>query len=157
MADLLEDVDENEETIESEEEKGGFFTLPKIIIIAAVVVLLGGGTCFMLMGKGEPETPEPVEYKFPEAFQANVKDTAATRNVRCVIALKLESEKMLPEFEKRNTEFCDLIMQILQKYRLEELDYVGQNKLRREISDQLNLIIDDGKVLQVFFPEFAIR
>jgi flagellar basal body-associated protein FliL len=168
MADLVEDVTEEEEETEEVEEKAGFFTLPKIVLIAALVVVLGGGgfVGMKVMGSGEEKRPDPVVYSFEKKFIVNVRGTSGTRTVMCDVALKLESADMLAQFqpdedgtnkESRNIEFRDLIVRILQRYEIQDLDFVGQNKIRRDIEDEFNLILDNGKVLQVYFPEFLIR
>ena len=157
MADLVEDVGEEEQT-EGPEEKKGFLTLPKIIIIAAVVLLLGGGFLgFKSMGSGKDELPDPFLYELPDQVMVGVRGTSHTRTLMCKIWLKLESESMVEEIEKKKPEFIDMLVRILQKYKIEELDYVGQNKVRRDIEDEFNLNLDSGKVLKVFFTEFLIR
>jgi len=157
MADLVEDVGEEEQTEEPEVKKG-FLTLPKIIIIAAVVLLLGGGFLgFKSMGSGKGEVPDPFLYELEDPVVVGVRGTSHTRTLMCKIWLKLESEAMVEEIEKKKPEFIDMLVRILQKYKIEELDYVGQNKVRRDVEDEFNLNLDSGKVLKVFFTEFLIR
>ena len=50
-----------------------------------------------------------------------------------------------------------MLVGILQKYEMEELDFVGQNKVRRDIEDECNVNLESGKVLKVLFTEFLIR
>ncbi len=158
MVDLVEDIGEEEQDEEPQEKKS-FFTLPKIIILVAVVTLLGGGGFFgfRMIASGKGRKPKPVLYKLDEQIMVGVRGTSHTRTLMCQITLKLESEKMVPELEERKDEFIDMLNRILQKYTIEELDFVGQNKVRRDIEDEFNLNLNKGKVLKVLFTEFLIR
>jgi len=160
MADLVEDVNEEEQGREPPK-KAGFFSLSKIIIIAVVLALLGGGFLgSRVLFSGKDKKPDPFLYaliaKDDEPIVVGVKGTHHTRTLMCRITLKLESEEMVAEFEKKKDEFIDMLIRILQKYEIEELDFAGQNKVRRDIEDEFNLNLDSGKVLKVLFTEFLI-
>jgi flagellar basal body-associated protein FliL len=160
MVDLVEDVGEDEQGQEPAK-KTGFFSLSKIIIIAVVLTLLGGG--FIGSRKlflGKDKKPDPFLYaligKDDEPIVVGVRGTHHTRTLMCRVTLKLESEEMVAEFEKKKDEFVDMLIRILQKYEIDELDFAGQNKVRRDIEDEFNLNLESGKVLKVLFTEFLI-
>ncbi len=156
MADLIEEVSD-EENQETPEEKKGFFTTKKIIIIVVALALVGSAVPVILMLRpAKGKEPKPVYYKLDKDFNVNVDKTMATRHLRCRITLKLESDEMVAEIEEKTDELYDLIIRILQKYPLKDLDFVGQNKLRRDIENELNLELKSGKVLKVLFTEIIV-
>lgn len=161
MVDLVEEVqDENEKVEKDSTEKKGFLTRKKIIIIALLLAVAGSSfPVFKMMtsGKGEAPKPEPFLYKLDEQIMVGVRGTSHTRTLACRISLKLESEEMVAELDARKDEFVDLLMRVLQKYPIEDLDFIGQNKIRRDIQDEFNLQLNNGKVLQVLFTQFLIR
>jgi flagellar basal body-associated protein FliL len=161
MVDLVEEIqDEKEKGEKNSAEKKGFLTRKKIVIIALVLAVVGSAFPVLKMmssGKGEELKPEPVLYKLDEQIMVGVKGTSHTRTLACRVSLKLESPEMVAELDSRKDEFVDLLMQILQKYPIEDLDFIGQNKIRRDIQDEFNLQLNKGKVLQVLFTQFLIR
>jgi flagellar basal body-associated protein FliL len=144
--------------------KGGLLSKKLIILLVAGLVLAGGGigaAKFLAGGSGEDKPKEvklvaPLTYEFGDLV-VNVRETADTRVLRCVIHIEVDNDKALEELRLRDVVYRDEILDILRSKSLDDLKYPGDNALKRQIRDQLNRRMTKGSVVEVYFKEFLVH
>jgi flagellar FliL protein len=145
--------------------KGGLLGKKLIILLVAGLVLAGGGigaAKFLAGGGSGEDKPKdtkvvaPLTYEFADLV-VNVRDTADTRVLRCVIHLEVDGDKALEELRLRDVVYRDEILEILRSKSLDDLKYPGDNALKRQIRDQLNRRMTKGSVVEVYFKEFLVH
>jgi flagellar FliL protein len=153
------------EANESSSKGGGLFGKKLIVILVAGLVLAGGGigAAKMLGGGGNAEEkPEekkvvaPLTWEFPDLV-VNIRGKQSTRVLRCVLHVEVENAKALDELELRDLVFRDEILSILRSKTLEDLEYPGDEALKRQIRDRLNRMMISGSLVDVYFKEFLIH
>ncbi len=169
-----EEKKEAEGQEEEEKPKKGFPM--KLIIIVLVVVLLGGGGAAawkmgMLdkwLGKEDKEAlaAKPKKEEKPDigpiypmnVFIVNLMEPMGKRYLKVKVELELDSEKLLPEVEKRLPQLRDAILTMLSSKSYEDIsDLSGKYQLRAEIIAMLNRFLKTGKINNVYFTEFVVQ
>ncbi len=143
---------------------GGLFSKKLIVILVAGLVLAGGGigVAKMLGGGGGEKKPKekkvvaPLTWEFPDLI-VNIRGKQSTRVLGCVLHVEVENAKALDELKLRDLVFRDEILGILRSKTLEDLEYPGDEALKREIRDRLNRMMVNGSVVEVYFKEFLIH
>lgn len=138
----------------------------KLIIIVLVVVLVGAGAFLKLGNKGK-SAPKPVElseWKLEE-FVVNLADRNESRYLKVNVVLEVEGapkdggghggeQASYPEEAKVR----DAIINALSSKKYSELlTEDGKTVLKEEIKTQLNSILKEMKVHDVFFTSFAMQ
>lgn len=149
---------------EEQPKSGGLFGKKLIILLVAGLVLAGGGigaAKFLAGGRGEHKPKEkklvaPLTYEFPDLV-VNIRDTADTRVLRCVLLVEVDNDKALEELSLLDVVYRDEIMDILRSKGLDDLKYPGDNALKRQIRDRVNRRMTKGSVVEVYFKEFLIH
>ncbi len=143
---------------------GGLFGKKLVVILVAGLVLAGGGigAAKMLGGGGGDKKPKkkkvvaPLTWEFTDLV-VNIRGKQSTRVLRCVLHVEVENAKALDELKLLQVVFQDEILGILRSKTLEDLEYPGDEALKREIRDRLNRIMVNGSVVEVYFKEFLIH
>jgi flagellar basal body-associated protein FliL len=146
--------------------KGGRGLLGKklIILLVAGLALAGGGigAAKFLAGGSDQDKPKekevvaPLTYEFADLV-VNVRETADTRVLRCVIHVEVDNDKAVEELDLLDVVYRDEILEILRSKTLDDLKYPGENAVKRQIRDQLNRRMSKGSVVEVYFKEFLIH
>ena len=106
-----------------------------------------------------PSPPPLMTYRFPKQFRVNTADVDSAHFIQMALALGYESEnKMLDaELVQRQTQMQHIINIILGGKKKEELTTVLQKlNLAEEIKSQINMILGEGKIEEVYFEELVI-
>ena len=70
---------------------------------------------------------------------------------------KAKAMKIATELNARKIQIVDLVRTIITGRSKEQLDDQGeQEELKEEIKDRVNMLLQDGRVDQVYFEEFSI-
>ena len=130
--------------------------IKKIIIIALTVLLVGTGvTMYVLFSKYMPKVSEKhVSYIIKEPFTTDVKDSSVLL-VRVSVSLELLNKESQVIVEEKTEMIKDTIVSVLRDKT--EKQYLAQDKIKQEITDRLNKIMQKEVVDKVYFTEFIIQ
>ncbi|MCE5243884.1 MAG: flagellar basal body-associated protein FliL [Syntrophobacteraceae bacterium] len=153
---------ETEETKETPQPKSS--PLKLIIIIVVALAVLGGGGFFgyqMFIKKdshaeSKPEAPPVIQEM--ETYLVNLSDPGGKRFLKVTMKLKLSGPQSTAEFTTRTFELRDNILTILSSKEVEDISRPEDKaNLKQEIMTQLNRILKQGQVQDVYFTEFLIQ
>jgi len=138
-----------------------------VVIVAAAVlimVLLAGVGVFVLKSKGKSKGPEnngpPASLPLGE-FVVNLADPGAMRYLKTTIVLEVRGTiKSGGEGEGGGADpkVRDAVIEVLSSKRMAELTAPGgKDQLRKDIMTAVNKRLEDAKVVDVYFNEFAMQ
>jgi flagellar FliL protein len=88
----------------------------------------------------------------------NPADSRGTRFLLVSVGLQLGPSATAEEFEKRETEVRDRVLQVLARKSIDDLvDVSRRDDFRREIAATVDSLLGAGQVRGVFFPQFVIQ
>lgn len=151
-----------------------------IIIVLVAVLLLGGGGAgafVFLRGKGtssasahgeaskESKSTEGPEAQpgvlSLEAFITNLADSDGDRYIKCTMRLALdryETAEKVKGSEISLTRIRDRILTLLSSKTYGQIaSSEGKENLRKEIREQVDPLLDGGKVTDVYYSEFIVQ
>ncbi|MFO7600465.1 MAG: flagellar basal body-associated FliL family protein [Candidatus Desulfacyla sp.] len=151
----------------------------KMLIILVIGLLaaaiIGGGGFFYLKGKGsasekgaaaegtqssaEKATADKNKINFPlENFIVNLADPGGKRYLSTRIVLELNDKGVVLSLEKKVPEMRDRILMILPTKTFKEIQSVeGKNALRSTLITELNGVLQEGQITNIFFQEFVVQ
>lgn len=145
---------------------GGMPVKMIIIIVAALGLCLGGLAVTKVMKKGKgPMKPVVSEMKLEE-FVVNLADRGDPRYLKVNLTLEVEGPaKVKPasgEGGEGKTEedpkVRDAVITVLTRKKFNEiLTETGKEKLKEELKTELNKVMKDQKVTDIFFTSFAMQ
>lgn len=151
---------------------------PMMIVIVGGLVFGGaamGAYYFLVVKpKAAAANPDPLTEKKPEEkpagnkskirivklkpMVANLKHSKGTRFMKVSIALEASSEEVAKELESLDTPLADRLLEKISTVEISDVDTSeGRNKLKREMLQDINDLLEKGVVNQVFFTEFVIQ
>ncbi|NWF66421.1 MAG: flagellar basal body-associated protein FliL [Campylobacterales bacterium] len=96
-------------------------------------------------------------YPLPQ-FIVNLLSDSGRRYLKLTMELELANPEMLPEMDSKKPVIRDIIIKILSSKTIEEISTAkGKDKLKDEILSQLNQILSDGELKNLFFTDFVIQ
>ncbi len=148
-----------------------------IIIVALVLVLLVVGVVVAMLAGGDeapsnngsnPAVKEKqiksmdameVGPMFPlDTFTVNLLSDSGRRYLKVQMNLELDDEQVAAELESKTAVVRDVVIRMLSSKTLEEISTAkGKDKLKEQITDQLNLRLRDGNIRNVYFTEFVVQ
>lgn len=152
--------------------------MPKkaIVIMAAIafifMALVGGGFYMMWLKiaslqppeevveeEVETEDPPQIGEMFPlETFVVNLADANGQRYLRITMQLELAPGMPAATIEQRLPQIRDVALTILPTKSFDEIRTVdGKSALRGEIMDQLNTLLYEEGIVNIYFTEFVIQ
>jgi flagellar basal body-associated protein FliL len=97
-------------------------------------------------------------YKFDKPIIVNLSQTNAERYLKVDIALELDSSGAADEVRERLPQVLDLLINILSNKTLDDISSTsGRNMLRQEMIDKINAVLNNGRVVNVYFTEFVVQ
>lgn len=111
---------------------------------------------------GGREVTRPVDAGAPPVVLSNIvlnpADSRGTRFLLVSVGLRLRTVMAPGEFEKRETEVRDRVLQVLSTKSVDDLVDVSRRAgFRREIATSLDSLLGKGEVRDVYFPQFVIQ
>ncbi len=169
-----------------EKKSGGGNIALIIIIVLLFLLLVGGGIAayLLLSDDGEdvvnPDTAKveksveeskPAKKKkkmkdlltvgpmYPmDQFIVNLLNENGSRYLKATIDLEMDKQELSAELDKKKAIIRDIIIKILSSKTFEEISTVkGKERLKEEIVDQINQILSDGEIQNIFFTDFVIQ
>lgn len=168
---------EEQSTEENGGEKKSSNLVLIIIIVALVLVLLVVGVVVAMLAGGD-ETPSnnssnpsakekkvksmnamEVGPMFPlDTFTVNLLSDSGRRYLKVQMNLELDDEQLAAELESKTAVVRDVVIRMLSSKTLEEISTAkGKDKLKEQITNQLNLRLRDGNIRNVYFTEFVVQ
>jgi|SRR5208283_1689643 len=159
---------ENDEVETPKKNKKGSKSLILIIIIA-VAVLAGGGSAFFFLtksGNGEktPKKSEEQRKKEESAmfaldpFVVNLNDQSASKFLKVSMQLELSNQADLESVKAKTPQIRDVIINILTSKTADSLmSPEGKLQLKDEINMQINQILGNNTVKNVYLTEFVMQ
>ncbi|MFO7985581.1 MAG: flagellar basal body-associated FliL family protein [Desulfatiglandaceae bacterium] len=148
------------------------------ILIGGLLVtgLIGGGVFFYLQ-KGNTEKSVPAtdaeetknremealllkkRINFPlESFIVNLADPGGKRYLSTRIVLELNDKDHIDALEKKVSQIRDRILMILPTKTFKDIQSVeGKNTLRNTLIEELNAILQEGEITNIYFQEFVVQ
>lgn len=165
-----------EEKTEKKGGKGLIFVLigvlvVLIIVVAVVVILLLGGTEEKTQessakpvankerntGNSDYAKPGPI-FAIPEPFIVNLVGQNGRRYAKTTIALEMSSPELQKEVTAKIPLIRDTIIRVLSAKTFEDVSTSkGKERLKEEITQELNTFMVDGYIKSVFLTEFVIQ
>ena len=137
-----------------------------IIIVAAVAVLGGGGATAFFMTRGPasaPAAPKPVEHGLVslEPFVVNLAAQGGSRFLRVSVRLIVESALKAEHLQKNEVALTRARSAILELLTQQTADHLvtaeGKVALKESISEKLEPVLEETKVLDVLFSDFVVQ
>ncbi len=174
---MAEEETEGQGTEENGTEKKSSNLILIIIIVALVLVLLVVGVVVAMLAGGD-DTPSnnssnpavkekqiksmdamEVGPMFPlDTFTVNLLSDSGRRYLKVQMNLELDDEQLAAELESKTAVVRDVVIRMLSSKTLEEISTAkGKDKLKEQITDQLNLRLRDGNIRNVYFTEFVVQ
>lgn len=110
--------------------------------------------------KKKPQTADSGEVGviFPlDAFTANLLSENGSRYLKCTMELEQNIPTLTPELEGKKGKIRDIIIGVLSSKTYEEISTTkGKQRLKDEIKDKINAILNDGFIKNIYFTDFVI-
>lgn len=162
----MEDKDKNQEEKESKTKGGGINKKAIVMVVLGVFLLFGiaGGLAYyylLLPGLAEaqePEVQEPEhEYRL-DNYIVNLADSDQRRYLKVSMVLAYQEEELEEELESRKAQMSDRIIDILRGKKVEDIQNDdATNRIREEVTREINSILKEGSIEEVYFTEFIIQ
>ncbi len=96
---------------------------------------------------------------FPmDTFTVNLLSESGRRYLKVEMNLEIDGEELAAELDNKKAVIRDIIIRLLSSKSLDEISTAkGKDKLKEQITNQLNLRLRDGHINNVYFTEFVIQ
>lgn len=162
---------------QTEQPEGKKSKLPLILAIVGGLILLGGvGVgAYFLGASGKEQAPEDAVIasstpakKAPagkigpmvdvSGFIINILDRDEIRYLKAAITLEADSEAGALELQERQAQVRDAILLLVGNKTFDELrDLQGKMQLRSELIAQINTMLQQGQVKNIYFTDFVVQ
>jgi len=180
MADEEKNLEESTEK-KSAVEQNNLFNKKNIIILVIMLVVLTAIAVIIVSNinknDGSDEPKKELQKTFKKSMPGyihtfdttvvNVSGTQGTRYLKVVVAIELEVDenesgaslsKLQDELVARKMQLKDQINTILSSKVMEQIvNLKERKKIKRDIKDEFNTFLINGKVKNVFFSDFVVQ
>jgi len=152
----------------AEEAKKSGFNIKKMLILVLVFMLflvVTVGIAYMVavkvvMNKNKAENPKnsTVEERgvlvSGGEFTTNLKDKGI---IKITLEYEVENEKVREEVEDKKSIIKDKVISVLRGQKYDEVNgYTGMENLRSSIKQELNKILQKGKLIEVYITDIIV-
>jgi flagellar protein FliL len=140
-------------------------SLMKIVILVVLVAILGGGGYFAYLKffkapakeSNVPVVEQPITQEMG-TYLVNLADPGGKRYLKVTMQFELNGAKVSQELARRNVEVRDRIIMLLSSKEYDDIgNPTGKTTLKKELMTQLNKILQDGQVKEIYFTEFLVQ
>jgi len=135
-------------------------------IITAVIILILSFAGAFLVGKslfGSPDAIAEQEkqigplYNSPE-FTVNIANSNGRSFLMTQFSLEVNNKKVLKELNNKLPVFQDKVIFVLSAQTIEDLNSLeGKTKIKQLLIDNVNSILTEGKIVNIFFNNFVYQ
>ena len=154
----------------------------KIIIIFLIIIILVGAIVANLLISKEEKKDNSVQHNlvqnkesikpkdsskklseigilYPlDTFTVSLKSNAGRRYLKVTMSLEIEGQNLSLELDAKTAVMRDRIIRILSSKTLEKISTKqGKSNVSNEIMETLNAMLADGKIIGIYFTEFAVQ
>ena len=137
---------------------GGFFGfIRKIALWAAMFAVVGILAYFLLNPYGGKGTSFDLTTKTHEFGEQNINLQDGKTGLRVNVVVEVNDPRCLGDVTASDSMLMDRVIEILSRKTVGDIDsVVKRNRLKRELMDDFNLEmdLDNGRLIEVFFKEF---
>lgn len=172
-----------EEIEEEVEKKSGGNMVLILIVVLLVVLLVGGGlAAFFLLGSDDEamsSQPQQSSQSVPakrkaskrssdyltigpmypmSQFVVNLLSESGGKYLKVALDIELGSEELAAEMDMKKSLIRDIIIRALSSKTFEEVSTMkGKDRLKDEIVNQINDVLADGQINNIFFTDFVVQ
>ena len=154
-----------------------------LIIVLLVVLLIGGGLAafFLLSGDDEEAVSQPQQTSqttpvkrkakkrssdyltigpmYPmDQFVVNLLSQSGGKYLKVAFNIELDSEELAAELDSKKPLIRDIVIRSLSSKTFEEISTAkGKDRLKDEIVSNINDILADGQIKNIFFTDFVVQ
>lgn len=133
-----------------------------LVIVLVLVAVVGGVLLFskkVASSHGKPTIVEAPKTLIPlDEFVVNLADQREPRYLKVEIVIEVRGNKAKDEVTDLKPKIRDGIIQVLSsKYYSELLESSGKERLKAQLKSALNGIMEDSKVVNVYFTSLAMQ
>ncbi|MDY6821320.1 MAG: flagellar basal body-associated FliL family protein [Deferribacterota bacterium] len=93
-----------------------------------------------------------------EEFVVNLADPSGSRYLRMGIDVEVDNKNVIVELKERKPQLRDIIISIASSKTFEDIQSVrGKIALKSEIKRRVNLVLNTGKIKNVYFTQFVVQ
>ncbi|HHW56554.1 MAG TPA: flagellar basal body protein FliL [Clostridia bacterium] len=132
----------------------------KTILIVILTVVISFGAAFMYFNTfASPHKPvEITYYNYSPGGEFITNLRGNNKFVKVSVELQVADKNTLKVLEERNPQIRDLIIQILRGKTEQDIEGPeGQQRLKTDIKNEINKILGEGKIVNVYFDEFIVQ
>jgi len=172
------------EEIEEEvvEKKSGGNMVLILIVVLLVVLLVGGGlAAFFLLGSNDEAMSQPQQNTkttstkrrsskrssdyttigpmYPMSqFVVNLLSEGGSKYLKVALDIELDSQELSAEMDMKKSLIRDIIIRALSSKTFEEVSTMkGKDRLKDEIVNNINDVLADGQIKNIFFTDFVVQ
>jgi len=155
---VMEDLNETDEKIKTK----NFKPIHVIVGIVLILILSYGGT--FLIGKTilNPQDADANQknelgplYDSPK-FTVNLANTNGRRFLMTQFALEVDDKKVLKELAEKTPVIQDKVIIVLSSQTIDDLNSPhGKEKIKQQLKDNINSVLVNGRVINIYFNNFV--
>lgn len=134
-----------------------------VLIFTIPLVLIAGGLGFYFSGilnqnnNGEINMRN-IQTLTIESFPINLADQGHRRYLRTQITMEYVDKRLASELELKGHRIKDTIINVLRSKTVNDLNTTEKSEaLRQELMDEINELLNEGKIIGLYFEEFIIQ
>lgn len=173
---MAEEVEE-----EVEQKKSGGNLVLILIVVLLVLLLVGGGLAayFLLGSDSQPAAGQNTQNSatqqnspakrstnnlsigpmYPMSqFVVNLLSEGGSKYLKVSLDIELGSEELSAEMDQKKSLIRDIVIRALSSKTFEEVSTMkGKDRLKDEIVKDINQVLSDGQIRNIFFTDFVVQ
>ena len=137
----------------------------KLIAIFVLMVIVAAGTSYGVMTyftstQQEEQKQEKKEFGPTYTlgdFTVNLSDSGGYQFIKASIVVEVSDEKVIQELEKRSPQLRDVLISNMREASVKEIEEPGAKNLKRKIKNELNTVLGEGQIENVWFTQLVIQ
>lgn len=135
---------------------------PIYFIIMGFVLFISFTSAFLL-SKNIPDAKGDTDEGFKvgpiystSEFTVNLAETNGKRYLKTQLSLEVNHKKVLKELDKKLPVLEDTVITVLSKQKISDLETLdGKENIKKELQENINKILVDGEVINIYFNHFV--
>ncbi len=162
-----------------EKKQGGNMVLILIVVLLVILLLGGGIAAYFLLSSDDTAQAEqttqsaPIKRKatkrssdyltigpmYPMSqFVVNLLSDSGGKYLKVALDIELSTEELASEMDKKKSLIRDIVIRSLSSKTFEEISTMkGKDRLKDEIVKNINEVLADGQVNNIFFTDFVVQ
>lgn len=130
--------------------------------IAFLVIVIAAGTSLgLLWYMSQDSAPEEAKTMGPTYqigdFTVNLSGSGGYQYLQTNIVVEVSDEEVINELDSRSPQVQDAILTTLRSQSLEQIQEPGANHIKQELTQNINGVIQQGEIKNVWFTQFVVQ